>query len=188
MNGKIVKAVQRFFDVGQLPQRADCIFVFAGRQERKVHGLQLYKAGYASRIIFSVGRFEWRKFHELGLENDGGLVDLVQETPPKKRHFFVCIKGNRATCSLIGKGMFGTMSEAAALCRLAGKENLGSLLIVSSNYHLRRCLECMEGFCSDAALRIIPVAAPPERPLPSQPDVAALVGEGIKYLLYKLLV
>ena len=188
MNGKIVKAVHRFFDVGQLPQRADCIFVFAGRHERKVHGLQLYKAGYASRIIFSVGRFEWRRFPELGLENDGGLVELVQQTPPRKRHFFVDIEGNRATCSLIRKGMFGTMSEAAALCRLARKEKLSSLLIVSSSYHLRRCLDCVGGFCSDAALKIIPVAARPEPAPTSHPDVAALVGEGTKYLLYKLLV
>jgi hypothetical protein len=65
---KIVQSLYDFLDVGKSPRPADCIFVLAGKEERKAYGIKMWRFGYASQLILSVGRFEWRKFGELGLE------------------------------------------------------------------------------------------------------------------------
>src|SRR5262245_13733886 len=75
-----------YLSIGIAPRKADCIFVLAGRQERKVFGIQLWQQGYAPEVILSVGRFEWRRFYHLGLSGDGGLKAMVDRTPPVQRH------------------------------------------------------------------------------------------------------
>jgi len=44
-----------FLDIAQEPEKADAIFVFAGREERKRLGIELFRAeltGYAVAAIF----------------------------------------------------------------------------------------------------------------------------------------
>ena len=55
-----------FLDIAQAPEKADAIFVFAGREERKRLGVELFRSGYTPRLILSVARFEWRHFETLG--------------------------------------------------------------------------------------------------------------------------
>jgi hypothetical protein len=43
-------------------QSTDLIFVLAGRDYRKHYALQLFKDGIAPSILFSVSRFEIRRF------------------------------------------------------------------------------------------------------------------------------
>src|SRR5512139_2962770 len=86
---RLAQSVYDFLDVGKSPRPADCIFVLAGKQERKTYGIKMWHFGYAARLILSVGRFEWRKFGELGLDSDGGLEASVEQIPAKKRHFFI---------------------------------------------------------------------------------------------------
>ena len=109
-----------FLDVAQEPEKADAIFVFAGREERKRLGIELFRSGYAPRLILSVARFEWRRFETLGLWTDGGLVDMVQTIQAPERHFFVHIERDRARCDRVHKGPLGTMSEARALATVIG--------------------------------------------------------------------
>jgi uncharacterized SAM-binding protein YcdF (DUF218 family) len=175
-----------FLDIGQTPRKADCIFVFAGRPERKHYGLQLYRQGFAKTIIFSVGRFEWRRFPELGLADDGGLYRTVQEVPPPHRHFFVEMGPEGMRCTLVEKRTLGTMSEAAALSQWIEKKSYRSLLIVSSGFHLRRVVESVRHFSSKLRPEIIPVAVPSDV---VEFDVKAttVAGELLKYTLYNCL-
>jgi uncharacterized SAM-binding protein YcdF (DUF218 family) len=191
--GRIFYSLYDFLNIGQKPEKVDCIFVYAGRPERKAYGLELVRQGYANRIIFSVGRFEWRGFPRLGLEQDGGLRELVQKTPPKKRHFFVYSDGQQTHCYLIKLGKLGTFSEALALSQFIRRQNIRSLIIVSTAFHLRRACETLRRHCSDLTPRIIPVAVPESLASDARKDWWAnrasfllIVKEYVKYGFYKM--
>ena len=170
-----------FLDVAQEPEKADAIFVFAGREERKRLGIELFRSGYAPRLILSVARFEWRRFEALGLWSDGGLVDMVQTIPASDRHFFVHLERDRASCDPVHKGPLGTMSEARALATVIDEAELRSVLIVSSPEHLPRCLVALRTVVTPAC-RLIPVPSvssnePPR--LEVARELAKLAGYGI---------
>jgi hypothetical protein len=107
-----------------------------------------------------VGRFEWRRFPELGLADDGGLYRVVHETPAPRRHFFVHVGPQGTSCSLIDRRTLGTMSEAVALSKWIEMEKTRRLIIISSGFHLRRATEAVRHYCSQSAPLIIPVAVP----------------------------
>jgi hypothetical protein len=140
-------------------EKADAIFVFAGRESRKRFGLQLLRQGVANRIVLSVGRFEWRRFVALGLPSDGGLVELVSTTEPPLRHFFVDVRAEGARCERIPVGRLGTWSEARALGRFVEREGISTLLVVSEKQHLIRCLLCLKlSVPSSSCLIPVPMA------------------------------
>ena len=117
--------------------RADALFVFAGRQERKAFAVELWRAGGAPALIVSVGRFEWRRFPALGLP-DGDLVPLVEATPYWRRHFFILIERGEARASLIENRPFGTRHEARSLVALMRERGFRSVVVVTSAVHVRR--------------------------------------------------
>ena len=170
-----------FLDIAQEPEKADAIFVFAGREERKRLGVELFRAGYAPRLILSVGRFEWRRFEALELWSDGGLVDMVQTIQAPERHFFVHVERDRATCDRIRIGRLGTMTEARALAAVIDEAELRSVLIVSSPEHLPRCFVALRTVVAPAC-RLIPVASAPSNELPGLAvarELAKLAAYGI---------
>jgi hypothetical protein len=191
--GQIFYLIYDFLNIGEGLKKADCIFVYAGRPERKVYALNLFRQGYANRIIFSVGRFEWRGFPRLGLEQDGGLWELVKKTPPQKQHFFVYMDSQQTQSFLIKKGKLGTLSEAAALAQIIHQENIRSLIVVSTAFHLRRACETLRRHCSEIIPRIIPVAVPEGLASDARSNwwrdrkTALLIAkEYVKYFFYKV--
>ncbi len=171
----------KFLDVTRPPEKADLIFVFAGREERKRYGLELYEKGYAPRIILSVGRFEWRRFTELGLASDGGLVTLVATIEAPKRHFFVEIAGTETTCRAVAPERYGTLTEARAFAtRVEDDENNAAktILLVSSPEHSRRCLMATKSFMARRH-RLIPIGCAPSRD--------SCVRELVKWIGYRAL-
>jgi hypothetical protein len=167
---------------GNIPAKADAIFVFAGRESRKRFGLRLFREGHAPRLVLSVGRFEWRRFGNLGLPSDGGLVDRVSETEPRLRHFFVDVSPGGVVCEWIPLGLLGTWSEARALAKFAAREGIRSLLVISHRQHLRRCLLALRLWLPGSC-RVIPVPSPEEagEPLPDRRL------EAVKFLSYAAL-
>lgn len=127
-----------YLNVGKPLGPVDCIFVLAGRQERKTFGTFLWQMGYAPELILSVGRFEWRKYPSLNLPGNDSLVKLVNATPPAQRHFFVKVNREGAASLLIRPGRFGTRSEAVELAKILSRRPLRTLMIVSTGVHLRR--------------------------------------------------
>jgi uncharacterized SAM-binding protein YcdF (DUF218 family) len=126
-----------------VPPIADLIFVLAGQQARKVYGLQLWRNGFSKNILLSTGRFEIRRFAELGLSVWPQLCAARSGTPPGLRHFFVLYDDLGWRVTRIPLGRFGTFSEIRALRDLLLERPLQrSLLIVSDASHLRRVQLC----------------------------------------------
>lgn len=145
------------------PAHADVIFVLAGLKARKVFSIQLFEQGFAPRILFSIGRFEIRRFPELGLPQTIDLLGLAQSIPPPQRHFFVLFENKEFTAQRIPVKMLGTLSEIDALADwLNARPQISSLLIVSSAPHLRRLRICC-GRLLRRNVRCSFVATPDER-------------------------
>ena len=127
------------------PAHADAIFVLAGHKSRKVFAIQLLEQGIAPRLLFSVGRFEIRRFPELGLPQTIDLLQMAQKIPPTQRHFFLLFESQQFTVQRIPVRMLGTLSEIDALADwLLAHREISSLLVVSSGSHLRRLRMCCQ--------------------------------------------
>jgi uncharacterized SAM-binding protein YcdF (DUF218 family) len=122
---------------------ADAVFVLAGLKSRKLFAIQLLERGTTTRILFSVGRFEIRRFPELGLPQTIDLLQMAQNIPPPQRHFFVLLENQQFTVERIRVRTLGTLSEIDALADwLLAHPEISSLLVVSSGSHLRRLRMC----------------------------------------------
>lgn len=144
------------------PAQGDLIFVLAGRQNRKLYALELFRQGLAGALLMSVGRFEIRKFAQLSLPADADidLVRIASTTEPHLRHYFVTFQDGNTGVELVPRGRFGTLSEIQALaCWLEARPQLGSVLVVSSGPHLRRVRACCWAILP-ARLQVSFIAAP----------------------------
>ncbi len=179
----LAERISGFLNIGEAPRPADCIFVLAGRQERKVYGVDLWRKGLAPELILSVGRFEWRRFYGLDLPGDGGLLKLVEATPPVRRHFFVKFgpKGEEAVLTPVRR--LGTMTEARELAKYLDGQGLRSMMVVSTSIHLRRVSLAFRRAFKGSGLELSFVAVPESLSKPPLP----LYQELIKYIGYYLL-
>ncbi len=184
---KLAQLIYDFLDIGKSPRPADCIFVPAGRQARKVHGIKMWRFGYASQLILSVGRFEWRKFRELKLESDGGLEAFAAQIPPEKRHFLVRLDRQEAFCTPVRIGHFGTRSEARVLAEYLRSLPVRSLLVLSSPLHLRRVAVVFRKAFRNRGIHLTFVAAPEHKSFASPAARKEIWSEFFKYLLYRIL-
>jgi hypothetical protein len=176
MNAHLCKNSQR---------SADLIFVLAGRENRKQHGLELFRKGLAPRILFSVSRFEIRRFSTLSLPIPLDLLKLAFDVPPPQRHFFVFFEGQRVGVEHVRPRRFGTLTEIESLANwLQSHPEIHSLLIISNDTHLRRIRMCCQS-CLGAGFKIALMAAPEvsSRNRKSESTIAVLV-EVLKGVLY----
>jgi hypothetical protein len=130
------------------PLHTDVIFVLAGLQERKVFGLELFRRGFASRLILSVGRFEVRKMDQLGFL-DLNLRALAASLTPAHRHFFIELSRGVRRVSKAGVQRVGTFGELSALAAYLGERKIQSMTLISTSIHLRRvrwCCRRINGF------------------------------------------
>ena len=93
---------------------ADLIFAIAGRPPRKVHALELFRSGYAPRLLLSFGRFGLRRAREFDLPAPVDLVAAAKAIPAPQRHFFVLFDGAGAHVGLVRRRRFGTWNELRA--------------------------------------------------------------------------
>jgi hypothetical protein len=143
-------------------EKADLLFVLAGRQSRKEHAVKLFHDGWSRRILFSVGRFEIRRFPKLGLSRSPDLLAMAKSTSPPERHYFVSLHDGQFEVQRIPVRWLGTLSEIDALADwLEARPEISSLLIVSSDPHLRRLRLCCRTLLP-AGLKIHFRAAPQE--------------------------
>lgn len=181
----LTERIIKFLNVSKPPQRANCLFVLAGKQERKVYGVELWRQGHAPELILSVARFEWRRFYDLGLPADGGLKQMVAATPPPDRHFFVRFHSGGATASLVRRRRYGTLTEALGLAQLMKDSPPASLLVISSSIHLRRARLVFCRFFRKLGTCLTFVAVP-ENPAPL--THREVFSEFCKYLYYRAII
>lgn len=169
---------------------ADMIFVLAGRLSRKEYGLEIFHGGLAPSILFSIARFEIRRFSKMPLPVPLDLLKLAQDFPPPHRHFFVLFEGRNVQVEHILPGRFGTLTEIESLARwLKINPRIHSVLIISSTTHLRRlrlCCRSLLGAKYALALAAAPSSSSSSEEEPqdaTRSTVAALL-ELFKVLLY----
>jgi hypothetical protein len=138
---------------------ADLIFVYAGREDRKSYGLDLYRKGRAPALLLSVGRYEVRRFAELPLPAPVDLRRIAANVEPPQRHFFVGFSANGSSVERIRLGRFGTLGETQALrAWLDHRQGIRRISVVSSQAHrLRVELCCKKLLPSSIHVSFLPV-------------------------------
>jgi hypothetical protein len=116
----------------------DLIFVLAGRLERKAYGLELYRAGAAPRLLLSVGRFEVSKMPAVNFEGAAELIAERDRTAPGERHFFCELDACGAHIENVKLRRWNTYGEILGLRAYLGRDMPRSVMIVSTDVHLRR--------------------------------------------------
>ena len=173
--------------------RADLIFVYAGREDRKLYGLQLYAEGRAPELLLSVGRFEIRRFGELPLPEPVDLRAIAAPVEPPLRHFFVSLSEQGRSVERIRMSRFGTLAETQALCNwLNHRPEVRRILIVSSRAHrLRVELCCKKLLPATVHFHFVPVPkeisdSTAQRQPRQQESARYFLSEFGKLLLYRL--
>ena len=184
---KLAQSGYDFLDTGKSPRPADCIFVLAGKQERKVYGIKMWRFGYAAQLILSVAGLEWRRFSELNLDSDGGLASLAANASARRGHFFIRLDPQEAFCAPVGRGFWGTRSEARALGLYLRDLPVHSLLVVSSPAHLRRVALIFRRAFRKSGLQLTFVAVPEQPSFADSTIRREIWVEFCKYLLHRLL-
>jgi len=164
-------------------QRADRIFVLAGRRDRKAYGVALLQQGWASGIVLSTlsgDSLDLSRFAELHLPAWPRLLELQSRIPPQGRFFFLDYDGTSWGAECLPVRPLGTLNEIAQLARwLRQHPVVHSVLIVSSAVHLRRIRMCCRALlpasvaCSLAAV-------------PAEAGGDGLIAECAKLVLYRI--
>src|SRR5258708_37088495 len=89
----------------------DLMFVLAGRESRKLYGLELFRQRLAPRVLLSVGRFEIRSLSNLPLPGPVDLLGLADRIPPPQRHYFVQFERGKDLAEPIRPDRICTIAE-----------------------------------------------------------------------------
>lgn len=165
---------------------------------RKDYALELFRQGFAPRVLFSVGRFEIRRFSKMHLPVPLDLLRVAQELPPQQRHYLAYFQGHEVLTEHVLPGRFGTLTEISALARwLGARPEIRSVLLISNDTHLRRIRMCCRSLLNPK-LELAFLAAPlppgqpsaltndgyqPDPPRPEQSAVAASARDDLLELL-----
>jgi len=180
----VLRSLNKWLSCVDPLDRADAIFVLAGRENRKLYGLELFRQGLAPKILFSVGRFEIRRFSKMELPVPLDLLRIAADVPASKRHYFTLFDDGKVQVDYVQPGRFGTLTEIHALARwLDANPQINSLLIVSAGTHLRRLRLCCRALLRPS-LKINFVAVPHSfsNPNENQPGSGAALGASLREL------
>ena len=136
------------------PQQADLIFVLAGRMERKQYGLNLFRAGVAPRLLLSIGRFEVSKMRTIDFERVDELIAQRDRTRPDERHFFCEIDSSGRWIEKVRLRRWNTYGEVLALREFLEGNMPRSMIVVSTDVHLRRVALTFERVFRDRLLEV----------------------------------
>lgn len=123
------------------PGPCDLIFVLAGKAERKLYGLTLFRQGLAPRLILSIDRFEVRS--TAALLAMPGLLTLRDKVAPQERHFWIDFSSSGdKKISLARLQKPNTFRELQGLAEYLREATIARMAIVSTSIHLRRARYC----------------------------------------------
>lgn len=135
--------LEHWLSCAERPRAADALFVLAGADDRKLYALDLYRQGIAPKLLFSVARYDIRRFSKMRLPVPLNLLEIAAPTPAPLRHFFVLFASGSVEVEYVRPKRLGTLTEVAALGRwLERHPEVQSLLLLSNAIHLRRIRLC----------------------------------------------
>jgi uncharacterized SAM-binding protein YcdF (DUF218 family) len=176
----------RYLVVQDPLEHSDAIVVLAGaRVERWLEAVDLYRAGWAPRILLSGGRME---ASEMRLRAGG--IRFPTE-PELARDAMIQMKIPSEAIAIIPDVLDNTAQEAAATHAILGARGWTRVIVVTSKYHTRRTR-----FAFARELRGTPVhlvvrwtrhdASTPERWWADRADTRFVIMETQRLLLYRL--
>jgi hypothetical protein len=165
------------------PRPADLIFVMAGRMERKQYGLDLFRAGFAPRLLLSVGRFEVRRMRAIGFEKADELIAYRDRTAPSERHFFCEIRASEIRMAAPRLAQWNTYGELEALREVLQHDMPRTVIFLSTDIHLRRVAVTFAKVFHDAPLEACFCPVPSE--YGSCPDLRYVLAETLKLAGYR---
>ena len=134
------------------PNPVDLIFVLAGKMERKQYATELYRAGVAPRLLLSIGRFEVSKMRAMGFASADELIELRDRTPPGQRHFFCEMTASGIRMERPKLRRWNTYGEILCLRDYLSGDTTRSIIIVSTDVHLRRVAGVVDKVFRDAPI------------------------------------
>ncbi len=167
-------------------EKADAIVVLAGAQvERWLEGVDLYREGWAPRIVISPGITEDA---EVQLRRMGIRYPSDAE---RARDAMIQMKVAPAAIDILPGSLDNTAYEAAAVHELSARNGWGRLIVVTSKYHTRRSQFAFAREFKDTDVRILIRAsrydrAKPERWWRNRGDFRYVTSELQKLLAYRL--
>jgi len=176
------------------PEPADLIFVLAGRMERKRYALDLYRAGFAPRLLLSVGRFEVRKMSGIGFVASEELTRLRDRTPPPERHFFCEIDASRVRIEKVRLPRWNTYGELLGFRDWLARSQARSVIVISTAVHLRRVSAVFGKLFRRVPLKVLYCPVPAEYGFPQgqrwwtrRADFWFVVKEAVKLVVYRVI-
>jgi uncharacterized SAM-binding protein YcdF (DUF218 family) len=176
----------RYLVVQQPLEHADAIVVLAGsRAERWLEGVDLFRAGWAPRIVLSRGRIEYAeaRLHDMGIRFPEE-ADLVRDA-------MVQMKVPADAISMLPESLDNTAQEAAAARAMATASGWSRIIVVTSKYHSRRT-----AYAFAREFRNVPIAvlirssnydtAAPDRWWTTRQDFRYVTSELQKLVAYRL--
>ena len=174
----------RFFAHQNPLEQSDVILVLAGaRVERWLEAVDLYKEGWAPRIVISPGpvtRMEVElRTRGVRYPREGDLA----------RDAVLALGVPAAAVTVLPDGVDNTAQEAAALKRNFSAAELRRLIVVTSPYHTRRAGFAFRREFADTGVRVVVRASrysesEPARWWRHRGDVRYIVSELPKFLAY----
>ncbi len=159
-------------DVPDFNSRTDAIVVVTGGSERIRHAIYLLGSGYAGKLFVS-GVNKEVKLHELLILHG---YDKVQQQ----------LLSDRIE---LGYSAVDTIQNAHEIAEWVKKNNIKSIRLVTSNYHLKRALLELKHELPDAVIiphGVVPMNIRVDRWWAYEPTRTLLVAEYNKYLLANL--
>lgn len=159
MNNRIINDITNFIFVEDKPQKVDAIFLPGGSHpEQPEYAVELYRKGYAKRLIpsggVSVKRDKWP-----GVRSK---ADIYNGDYQSDCEFFtdVFVKNSVPADVIIGEEKSGHTRDNAFLSRKVIDENeleIKTAIIVCKAFHARRCLMLYQMAFPDTTFYVCPV-------------------------------
>ena len=167
-------------------ENSDAIVVLAGaRVERWLEGVELYREGWAPKLVLSPGRMEDA---EIQLRNMGIRFPSDAELA---RDAIVQMKVPESAVETLPEQLDNTAQEAAAVHEMAAARHWQRVIVVTSKYHTRRARFAFARELARTNVQVLIRAsrydpAKPERWWTTRADARYVASELEKLLAYKL--
>jgi uncharacterized SAM-binding protein YcdF (DUF218 family) len=178
--------VGRFLTKEDAIQKADAIAVLAGtRMDRPLEAADLYKQGYAPRVVLTYGEPE-AAFAALAAR---GVI--VPPQADDARDIFIRLGIPADAIILPPRIHDNTAQEAQTLRELAQKNGWRRIIVVTSRYHLRRAGFAIRREMAGSGIEVEMhgtryEAVNPERWWTTRVDLRWVLDEGAKLIAYEL--
>ena len=167
-------------------EKADAIVVLAGAQvERWLEGVDLFREGWAPRIVISPGIIEDA---EVQLRRMGIRYPSDAE---RARDAMIQLNVAPAAIDILPGSLDNTADEAAAVHDLSARNGWNRLIVVTSKYHTKRSQFAFAREFKGTGVRILVRAArydgaKPERWWRSRADIRYVMSELQKLVAYRV--